>query len=79
MMGAGSTALLLVVVAALTGLASAGDNVHQDDDAPKIPGCSNDFMLVRASNPQSSAISPRVSYVFQIGRASCRERVSSPV
>ena len=26
--------------------AAAGDDiVHQDVDAPKIPGCSNDFML----------------------------------
>ena len=50
-MGAGSPAALLrllVVAAALVGVAFGGDIVHQDDDAPKIPGCSNDFMLVRA-------------------------------
>ncbi|KAK3155700.1 hypothetical protein QOZ80_2BG0206480 [Eleusine coracana subsp. coracana] len=38
---------VLVVVAALAGVAAGGDIVHQDDEAPKIPGCSNDFMLVK--------------------------------
>lgn len=42
---------VLVVVAALAGVAAGGDIVHQDDEAPKIPGCSNDFMLVRTSFP----------------------------
>jgi signal peptide peptidase-like protein 2B len=63
-MGAGSpetasaTAVAaLLVLAALVGVAAAGDIVHQDDDAPKIPGCSNDFMLVRAVHPSSSFLS----------------------
>ncbi|TVU27657.1 hypothetical protein EJB05_19153 [Eragrostis curvula] len=42
-----AAAAVLVVVAALAGVAAGGDIVHQDDDAPKIPGCSNDFMLVK--------------------------------
>ncbi|XP_044951423.1 signal peptide peptidase-like 4 [Hordeum vulgare subsp. vulgare] len=51
-MGAGAraratAAALLLVAAALAGVAAGGDIVHQDDDAPKIPGCSNDFMLVK--------------------------------
>jgi hypothetical protein len=40
-------AALLLVMAALAGVAAGGDIVHQDDEAPKIPGCSNDFVLVR--------------------------------
>jgi hypothetical protein len=61
-MGAGSpetaaaAVAALLVLAALAGVAAAGDIVHQDDDAPKIPGCSNDFMLVRAVLPSSSFI-----------------------
>lgn len=27
-------------------LVSGGDIVHRDDNSPKIPGCSNDFVLV---------------------------------
>jgi len=38
--------LLLLLLAALAGVAAAGDIVHQDDEAPKIPGCANDFVLV---------------------------------
>jgi signal peptide peptidase-like 2B len=45
------SAAVLVVLAALAGVAAGGDIVHQDDEAPKIPGCSNDFMLVRPSFP----------------------------
>ena len=37
---------VLLVLAALAAVAAAGDIVHQDDEAPKIPGCSNDFVLV---------------------------------
>jgi signal peptide peptidase-like protein 2B len=40
-------AAVLVVLVALAGVAAGGDIVHQDDEAPKIPGCSNDFMLVK--------------------------------
>nr|CAB3451551.1 unnamed protein product [Digitaria exilis] len=40
-----SPAAVLLVLAALAGVAAAGDIVHQDDEAPKIPGCSNDFVL----------------------------------
>ncbi|KAF8691784.1 hypothetical protein HU200_040185 [Digitaria exilis] len=42
-----SPAAVLLVLAALAGVAAAGDIVHQDDEAPKIPGCSNDFVLVK--------------------------------
>jgi hypothetical protein len=63
-------AAVLVVLAALAGVAAAGDIVHQDDEAPKIPGCSNDFMLVRprpVPSPQvqlvSTRISPSISFV----------------
>ncbi|KAL6635390.1 hypothetical protein ACP70R_028061 [Stipagrostis hirtigluma subsp. patula] len=47
--GAVAAAVLVVVAAAaaLVGVAAAGDIVHQDDEAPKIPGCSNDFVLVK--------------------------------
>lgn len=38
-----ATLLLLV---ALAGLAAGGDIVHQDNEAPKIPSCSNNFILV---------------------------------
>jgi hypothetical protein len=61
-MGAGSSetaAAALLVLAALVGVAAAGDIVHQDDDAPKIPGCSNDFMLVRAGAVLPSSSFPR--------------------
>ena len=44
-----AAAAVLVVLAALAGVAAAGDIVHQDDKAPKIPGCSNDFVLVQPS------------------------------
>ena len=39
--------LALLTVSALAGAAAGGDIVHHDDEAPKIPGCSNDFILVR--------------------------------
>jgi signal peptide peptidase-like 2B len=39
-------AAVLLALAALAAVAAGGDIVHQDDEAPKIPGCSNDFVLV---------------------------------
>jgi signal peptide peptidase-like protein 2B len=47
----------LVVLLALAAVATGGDIRLQDDDAPKIPGCSNDFVLVRAASCLS--VSPR--------------------
>jgi hypothetical protein len=44
-----SSPAVLLLLAALAGVAAAGDIVHQDDEAPKIPGCNNDFVLVRLS------------------------------
>jgi signal peptide peptidase-like protein 2B len=41
-----STLAVLLLLAALAGVAAAGDIVHQDDEAPKNPGCANDFVLV---------------------------------
>ncbi|KAG0535560.1 hypothetical protein BDA96_04G376400 [Sorghum bicolor] len=40
-------AAVLLVLTALAAVAAGGDIRHQDDDAPKIPGCSNDFVLVK--------------------------------
>jgi hypothetical protein len=48
-------AAVLLVLAALAAVAAGGDIRHQDDDAPKIPGCSNDFVLVWGA----SRLSPR--------------------
>jgi signal peptide peptidase-like protein 2B len=42
-----STLAVLLLLAALAGVAAAGDIVHQDDEAPKNPGCANDFVLVK--------------------------------
>jgi hypothetical protein len=42
---------VLLLLAALAGVAAARDIVHQDDEAPNIPGCNNDFVLVRLSGP----------------------------
>nr|CAB3448385.1 unnamed protein product [Digitaria exilis] len=53
-----SPAAVLLVLAALAGVAAAGDIVHQDDEAPKIPGCSNDFVLV-GPLPFLASLSPR--------------------
>lgn len=39
--------LLLNLLACTLALASAGDIVHQDDVAPRKPGCENNFVLVR--------------------------------
>ncbi|KAK1267650.1 Signal peptide peptidase-like 4 [Acorus gramineus] len=36
----------LLWVSLFAGLAFGGDIVHQDDKAPKVPGCSNDFVLL---------------------------------
>jgi len=44
---AAAAVLALLTVSALAGAAAGGDIVHHDDEAPKIPGCSNDFILVR--------------------------------
>jgi hypothetical protein len=43
---AASVVLAVLLASALAGAAAGGDIVHQDDQAPKIPGCSNDFVLV---------------------------------
>jgi hypothetical protein len=56
---------VLLLLAALAGMAAAGDIVHQDDEAPKIPGCANDFVLVwyplaPVVSPCSAAFSVRV-------------------
>ena len=40
-----SSLAVLLLVAVLTGVAAAGDIVHQDDEAPKIPSCANDLVL----------------------------------
>jgi hypothetical protein len=48
-------AAVLLALAALAAVAAGGDIVHQDDEAPKIPGCSNDFVLVWGA----SCLSPR--------------------
>ncbi|XP_072967540.1 signal peptide peptidase-like 4 [Typha angustifolia] len=42
-----SATLLFVVVLALLGVVLGGDIVHEDDEAPKQPGCSNNFVLVK--------------------------------
>lgn len=39
--------LAVVAVVLLPGVAFAGDISHEDDRAPKIPGCSNTFLLVK--------------------------------
>jgi signal peptide peptidase-like protein 2B len=46
-----SSPAVLLLLAVLAGVAAAGDIIHQDDEAPKIPGCNNDFVLVRLSDP----------------------------
>jgi signal peptide peptidase-like protein 2B len=46
-----SSPAVLLLPAALAGVAAAGDIIHQDDECPKIPGCNNDFVLVRLSDP----------------------------
>ncbi|CAN6192312.1 unnamed protein product [Urochloa humidicola] len=42
--------LALLLLSALAGAATAGDIVHHDDEAPKIPGCNNDFILVKVQS-----------------------------
>ncbi|XP_038971128.1 signal peptide peptidase-like 4 [Phoenix dactylifera] len=37
----------LLVMSVLPGLVLGGDIVHEDERAPKIPGCSNNFVLVK--------------------------------
>lgn len=55
--GALEPLVALLALAALAAVAAGGDIRLQDDDAPKIPGCSNDFVLVRAASCLS--VSPR--------------------
>ncbi|KAL5216906.1 hypothetical protein ABZP36_008307 [Zizania latifolia] len=40
----------LLMASALAGAAAGGDIVHHDDEAPKIPGCTNDFVLVKVQS-----------------------------
>ncbi|KAM3364188.1 hypothetical protein ACQJBY_014485 [Aegilops geniculata] len=47
---AASAVLALLLASALAGAAAGGDIVHQDDQAPKIPGCNNDFVLVKVQS-----------------------------
>lgn len=39
--------LALILVVLLPGFVIGGDIVHEDDEAPKQPNCSNNFVLVR--------------------------------
>lgn len=41
-------ALVLVVIVLFSSQVFAGDIVHQDDVAPKKPGCENNFVLVKS-------------------------------
>lgn len=43
-------ALAFVVVVLSCSQVFAGDIVHQDDVAPKKPGCENNFVLVKSLN-----------------------------
>nr|CAB3469133.1 unnamed protein product [Digitaria exilis] len=47
---AAAAVLSLLLVSALAGAAAGGDIVHHDDEAPKIPGCNNDFILVKVQS-----------------------------
>lgn len=47
---AAAAVLVVLTVSALAGAAAGGDIVHHDDEAPKIPGCSNDFILVKVQS-----------------------------
>lgn len=40
--------LLLLLLLAPASFVHGGDIVHEDDEAPKLPGCSNDFVLVKS-------------------------------
>jgi len=51
---AAAAVLALLMVSALAGPAAGGDIVHRDDEAPKIPGCNNDFILVTSCPLQFS-------------------------
>uniref|UniRef100_A0A0D9WUF3 PA domain-containing protein n=1 Tax=Leersia perrieri TaxID=77586 RepID=A0A0D9WUF3_9ORYZ len=44
-MAAAGAVFVVLMASALAGAAAGGDIVHHDDEAPKIPGCSNDFIL----------------------------------
>jgi hypothetical protein len=58
-----SAVLAVLLASALAGAAAGGDIVHQDDQAPKIPGCSNDFVLV---SPSPLLLSARLSSSVRI-------------
>ncbi|CAL5050325.1 unnamed protein product [Urochloa decumbens] len=47
---AAAAVLALLLLSALAGAATGGDIVHHDDEAPKIPGCNNDFILVKVQS-----------------------------
>ncbi|KAF0910128.1 hypothetical protein E2562_001351 [Oryza meyeriana var. granulata] len=49
-MAAAAAVFALLMASALAGAAAGGDIVHHDDEAPKIPGCSNDFILVKVQS-----------------------------
>jgi hypothetical protein len=82
---AAAAVLALLLASALAGAAAGGDIVHHDDEAPKIPGCSNDFVLVRwlscmLSPPHPQASLQRSAYflldgmfvfVCYLGNSSC--------
>ena len=38
--------IVILIIVLSAGLGSAGDIVHQDNVAPKRPGCTNNFVLV---------------------------------
>lgn len=42
--------IVVLIVVSSAGLGLAGDIVHQDDVAPKRPGCANNFVLVFLQN-----------------------------
>uniref|UniRef100_A0A0E0Q2Z2 PA domain-containing protein n=2 Tax=Oryza TaxID=4527 RepID=A0A0E0Q2Z2_ORYRU len=50
MAAATAAVFALLMASALAGAAAGGDIVHHDDEAPKIPGCSNDFILVKVQS-----------------------------
>lgn len=40
--------LLVLLLLAHASFVHGGDIVHEDDEAPKLPGCSNNFVLVKS-------------------------------
>lgn len=55
---------LSILLVSLLSTVTAGDIVHQDDLAPKKPGCENDFVLVLKSLP-SFFLSSYLDFTFQ--------------